>query len=75
MGVSPCASPPSSSRPCTFECPLPGLSSAGTTSAGLWIASISLVGRDVLVAFEVPAAVPEARGWVTPAARNDHRLR
>jgi hypothetical protein len=61
----------------SFECPLPGTSSAGTASTGLWIAVLSTGGQDALVAFEVPGAVPEARGWVTPAGSsfNDRRPR
>lgn len=61
----------------TFACPLPGTSSAGAPSFGMWIAQVSANGSEAIVGFDVGAPPLEPHGWVTPAGSplNDRRPR
>ena len=60
-----------------FACPLPGIASAGAPHAGLWVAQVTRGMAEAIVAFEVPGAELEPRGWTLPGGSplNDRRAR
>lgn len=60
-----------------FACPMPGVATAGSPAAGLWIAHLGQGNDDAIVAFETPGVALAPRGWVTGpgSPRNDRRAR